>query len=61
MLGTIILPTFSGHYAQARNLIKTIRNTSGNIRIDIIISKDDEELFKVYQEDEFCHVNTLKT
>lgn len=40
MLGTIILPTFSGHYAQARNLIKTIRNTSGNIRIDIIISKD---------------------
>ncbi|EPO8466121.1 hypothetical protein ACUH7A_003479, partial [Yersinia enterocolitica] len=34
--------------------------TSGNIRIDIIISKDDEELFKVYQEDEFCHVKYIE-
>lgn len=60
MSGTIILPTFSGHFAQACNLIKTIRNTSGNIRIDLIISKDDEKLFEEFRNDSCCSVKFIE-
>lgn len=60
MSGTIILPTFSGHFSQANNLIETIRKTSGDIPINIIISKDDEKLFRKYKHDEFCEIKYIE-
>lgn len=60
MSGTVILPTFSGHFSQASNLINTIRQTSGDIKIDIIISKDDAELFCKYNDDKSCEIKYIE-
>ncbi|MCG4668076.1 hypothetical protein NE699_23150 [Escherichia coli] len=60
MLGTIIIPTYSGHFTQASNLIKTIKDTSPLLHIDIIISKDDEKLFDIYNNDPTCNVKFIE-
>ncbi|WEP51028.1 hypothetical protein NMY27_07510 [Cronobacter dublinensis subsp. beijingensis] len=60
MSGTVILPTFSGHFFHASNLINTIRKTSGDIKIDVIISKADEELFSKYKNDDFCEIKYIE-
>lgn len=60
MPGTVILPTFSGHFTQATNLIKTIRQSSGDVCINIIISKDDSELFKPYENDQYCKIKYIE-
>lgn len=60
MSGTIILPTFSGHFTQASNLIKTIKETSPLLQIDIIISKDDDKLFAIYNNDPICNVKFIE-
>lgn len=61
-LGTIVIPTFSGHVRQATQLVSSIRSGNGaSVDIMLVVSKDDEAFFEDTAKQHDCRLVFIET